>query len=347
MFKNVSDHFGSILVALLSMQTVCSALAVETIQTNEKESSELAVRTSDEYTIVHKWEGGAIIGAASSVGLVITGIANVITSWYSSKPDAQKVCGKSATIQKTGDDGVGYKYYVYSYTTGSNCDSTQRAKTITKKLSDAFDDLHSQGASAVCLDFDHHGTWHGVIGLATVGSGIDPQSACSDHHAGAKRSDAGFLELEEDRSAVLELDEDKETAKRNEIGIVKRTSISVSESNKKSGSTKFSNSNKSQAVILGIANQMYQKSQAGSCSSVTGTIEDYNGVSYSYYFYASGRNCDTTAEIKTMVTALDDAWDGLGSTSALCMTMQHGSGTWRGHLGISAMQGTYPASSLC
>lgn len=341
MFKGISDQFGSILVTLLSIQGVCSALEVgpnkPSGQTNDKEVAELEVRTSDEYTIVHKWSGGAIIGTAASVGLVITGVANVITSWYSSTPDAQKVCGKSATITTTGDDGVGYKYYVYSYTTGSNCDSTQRAKTITNKLSDAFDDLHSQGASAVCLDFDHHGTWHGVLGLATVGSGIDPQSACSDHHAGAKRGDADFLELEEDRN----------TTKRNEIGLVKRTSISVSESNKKSGSTKFSDANKSQPVILGIANKMYQQSQAGSCSSVTGTLQDYNGVSYSYYFYASGRNCDTTAQIKTMVSALDDAWDGLGSTSALCLTMQHGSGTWRGHLGISAMEGTYPAQSLC
>ncbi|CAI7627694.1 unnamed protein product [Penicillium crustosum] len=322
MFKGISDQFGSILVTLLSIQGVCSALEVgpnqASGQTNNKEVAELEVRTSDEYTIVHKWSGGAIIGTAASVGLVITGVANIITSWYSSAPDAQKVCGKSATISTTGDDGVGYKYYVYSYTTGSNCDSTQRAKTITNKLSDAFDDLHSQGASAVCLDFDHHGTWHGVLGLATVGSGIDPQAACSDHHAGAKRGDGDFLELEEDRN----------TTKRNEIGLVKRTSISVSESNKKSGSTKFSEANKSQAVILGIANKMYQQSQAGSCSSVTGTLQDYNGI-------------------KTMVSALDDAWDGLGSTSALCMTMQHGSGTWRGHLGISAMEGTYPAQSLC
>lgn len=32
-------------------------------------------------------------------------------------------------------------------------------------------------------------------------------------------------------------------------------------------------------------------------------------------------NCDTTAEDKTSYKALDDAWDGLTDTSALCMTM--------------------------
>ncbi|KAJ5305814.1 hypothetical protein PENANT_c015G03033 [Penicillium antarcticum] len=337
MFKNISDQFGSILVALLSIQGVCSALAVETNQTlvegSESEHGELAVRTSDEYTVVHKWDGGGI-AASSGVGLVIVGIANAFISYYGNKPDAQKICGKSATIATT-EDGVGYKYYVYSYTTGSNCDSTQRAKTITNKLSDAFDELHSEGASAVCLDLDHHGTWHGVVGLATDASGIDPKSACSDHHAGAKRSNAGFPELEE-----------RSPAKRDEIGLVKRTPISVSESDKKSGSTKFSHPNKSQAVILGIADKIYQQSAAGSCDGITGSITDTNGVSYSYYYYASGRNCDTTAQLKTIVSALDDAWEGLGSTSALCMTMDHG-GTWRGHLGISAMQGTYPSQKLC
>jgi hypothetical protein len=336
MFKSISDHLGSILIALLSLQSVCSALAVETNQTFDgtkaSEEKELATRTSDEYTIVHKWNGGGVIGPASGVGLVITGAVGIIVSWYGNRPDPQKICGKSAIIDIT-DDGVDYQYYVYSYTTGDNCDSTQRTKTITKKLSDAMDDLNSQGASATCLDFDHHGTWHGVLGLATKGSGINPQTACDGHHAGARRSKNGFLELEGNSTS--------------ENGLVKRTSISVYESQVKSGSTKFSPSNKSQGVIAEIAGKMYSQSKAGSCAGVSGTLSDSNGVSITYYYEASGRNCDTTAEIQTMVHALDDAWNGLGSTSALCMTMRHGGGTWRGHLGVSAMQGDFPATQLC
>jgi hypothetical protein len=347
MFKSISDRFGSILVAFLSMQGVCSALAVETNrtlnETNASEEKELTARTSDEYTIVHKWSGGDIIGKASGVGLVITGTVGIIVSWYGNRPDPEKICGKSAIISVT-EDGVDYEYYVYSYTTGNSCDSTQRTKTITKKLSDAFDDLHSQGASAVCLDFDHHGTWHGVLGLATKSSGKNPQTACDGHHAGAKRGNTGFLELEGNSTAEIE---GGSTTKRNEDGLVKRTSISVSESEVKSGSTKFSPSDKSQAVIAEISGKMYSLSKAGSCAGISGTVSDSNGVSITYYYYASGRNCDTTAEIQTIVHALDDAWDGLGSTSALCLTMRHGRGTWRGHLGISAMQGDFPATHLC
>jgi hypothetical protein len=268
MFKSISDHLGSVLVALLSLQRVCSALAVETNQTLDgtkaSEAKELATRTSDGNTIVHKWNRGGVIGPASSVGLVITGAVGIIVSWYGNRPDPEKICGKSAIIDITADE-VEYQYYVYSYTTGDNCDSTQRTKTITKKLSDAMDDLNSQGASAVCLDLDHHGTWHGVLGLATKGSGINPQTACDGYHAGAKGSKNGFLELEGNSSF--------------ENGLVKRTSISVSESQVKVGSIMFSPSNDSQGVIAEIAGKMYSQSKAGSCAGVSGTLSDSNGVS--------------------------------------------------------------------
>jgi hypothetical protein len=342
MFKGISDNFGSLLVALLSIQGVCSALAVEANQTldqgNESENHDLAVRTPDEYKVINKWTAAgtaAIIGSATNMGLVVIGAVTAWITYEGNKPDGEKICGRSGVIPIT-QDGIGYKYYVYSYTTGGNCDSTQRAKTITNALSDAFDEMHSSKAIAVCLDFDHHGTWHGVIGLATDASGRDPKDACSGHHTGAKRRNSnGFLELGSSK-----------VAKRNEIGLVKRTPIHISESDKKSGSTKFSHPNKSQGVIIGIADKIYNQSAAKSCDPVTGVLTDYDGVSYTYYYYASGRNCDTTAQLKTIVSALDDAWEGLGSTSALCMTLNH-EGTWRGHLGISTMQGDYPAQKLC
>ncbi|KAJ5363407.1 hypothetical protein N7541_004251 [Penicillium brevicompactum] len=326
MFKNISDQFGSVLVALLSLQSVCSAFAVETNLTlNETYASEekgLAARTSDDYTIVHKWNGGDVIGPATGVGLVITGAVGIIVSWYNNRPDPQKICGKSAIIDVS-EDGIDYEYYVYSYTTGDNCDSTQRTKTITKKLSDAMNDLNSQGASAVCLDLDHHGTWHGVLGLATKSSGKNPQTACDGHHAGARSGSIGFLEPEGNITAQIE---GKDTTRRNENGLPPE---------------------KSQGIIAEISGKIYSLSKDASCAGISGTMSDSNGVSITYYYYASGRNCDTTAEIQTIVHALDDAWNGLGGTSALCMTMRHGHGTWRGHLGVSAMQGDFPATQLC
>lgn len=342
MFKSISDRIGSVLIALLAIQGLCSALAVETIPTldesSESDSGELVSRTSDEYQIVHKWSGAggvAVIGTAGTLGLVITGAVGNYFSWLGNQPDSEKICGKSKTIPITGDDGVRYQYYVYSYTTGDNCDSTQRAKTITNALSDAFNELHSDKATAVCMDLDHQGTWHGVLGLATEDSGKDPKDACSDHHKGAKRSNTGFLQLR-----------GNDMAKRNEVGLVKRKSISVSQDNKKKGATKFSDPNKSQSVIMGLAGTIYQKSVDKSCDPTTGRLTDSQGVTYNYYYEASGRNCDTTAEIKTIVSALDDAWEGMGSLSAVCMTLDHG-GTWRGLLGVSAMQNDYPAQKLC
>jgi hypothetical protein len=348
MFKSLSDQLGSIVVTFLSLQSVCSALAVDTKPTlngkpDSSEEKELAVRTSDEYTVVHKWNGNGVIGTAATVGLVITGAVGIAVTWYINKPGPDKVCGRSE-IKDVTENGVDYQYYVYSYTTGDSCDSTQRTKTITKKLSDAMDYAHSEGMSAVCLDFDHHGTWHGVVGVATKSSGINPQTSCDNVHQGGKRGNAGFLELDANSTAGIE---EARTAVANENGLVKRTSISVNGSGSKSGSTKFSPSEKSQGIIAEISGKMYSLSQDGSCAGVSGTMTDSNGVSITYYYYASGRNCDTTAEIQTIVHALDDAWQGLGSTSAICLTMRHGSGTWRGHLGISAMQGDFPATHMC
>lgn len=354
MFKSLADHFGSILVTLLSFQSVCSALAIDNNQTlnkNEgKETKELVARLDDEYQIIHKWNtGGDVISPASGVGLVIVGTVSIIVTWFTNRPGPDKICGKTAIID-VNEDGIDYQYYVYSYTTSDTCDSSQRAKTITEKLSEALDDIHSQKANAVCLDFDHHGSWHGVLGLATKSSGISPQDACKDHHAGAKRDDAGFLELEgnsTEENSIPEIEE-RSTTKRSENGLVKRTPAYVTKTAEQTGDVKFSPSNKSQVLVAEIASKMYSQSYYQNCAGVEGTLTDANGVSVTYYYYGGGdENCDTTAEAKTIMRALDDAWDGLTGISAACLTMQHGSGTWRGYLGISTMPDDYRVTQLC
>ncbi|KAI9740050.1 MAG: hypothetical protein M1818_004801 [Claussenomyces sp. TS43310] len=351
MFNRISNHFGSVLVSLLAMQGLCSALAVEKKEPLEQSSeTELAVRMPDNYQILYHLDpvgASAVIGAASTVGLLIAAVLNLWLSYEHNKPDANKICGQSG-VKSITEGGVDYKYYAYSYTTGSKCDSTQRAKTVTDALSKAIDEINSDKYNAVCVDFDHSGTWHGVLGLATTESNEDPKAACSDHHAGAKRSDAGFPELQRSDAGFPEL-EGSNVAKRDEMEVEKRASITITESNKQSTSktTKFSDANQVPAVISGMAAKILAQSNAGSCAGVEDSIKDFQGVSYTYHYYASGRNCDTTAQIKTIMTALDDKWDDLsGKTSALCMTLSHG-GTWQGHLGVSADESTYPAHKLC
>ncbi|KAJ5577662.1 uncharacterized protein N7459_006626 [Penicillium hispanicum] len=322
MFNIISDRIVPIFLALLAIQAICPTLAAATnrtrIETNTADRTELEAREGVAYKIIYYVEGKAA----------------AITA-----PDENKICGYSAVKDFKGTDGVEYEYYVYTYTTGSDCDTTQRAKTTIDALSDAFEEFHSEGLSAVCTDMNHGGTWHGVLGLVTKASGKSAKDICSGHHAGAKRRDVTI------DPALPELEAGK-SSKRDATSLEKRTGISVSQSSKKSGSTKFSAPNESQKVILGLANEIALKSQDQNCDPVTGRLTDFNGVTYNYYYEASGRNCDTTAQMKTIVSAIDDAWNGMDSLSAVCMTLDHG-GTWRGHLGVSAMQSDYPAQKLC
>ncbi|KAJ5162467.1 hypothetical protein N7492_007859 [Penicillium capsulatum] len=336
MLSTVSGRIGWVLLGLFLVPGLSSALTAGTNST-ATDHGELVSRTADKHRVFHQWAATsmAILGASSTLGIVMNGIIANVFTWVVNKPDANKICGKSKTVSVTGDDGAKYKYYAYSYTTGDNCDTTQRAMTLSSALADAFNDLHKDRAMAVCLDLDHGGTWHGVVGLATEESGIDPQKACADHHKGAKRSPVGFRQLPESAKP-----------QRAEAGLEKRTGIDVTRSSEKKESTTFSEPNRSQSVIAKLAFAIYKKNLSQSCQPVTGPVKDRNGVTYHYHYRASGRNCDTTAEYRTIVSALDKAWDKMGDLSAVCMTLDHG-GTWRGHLGVSAMHSEYPADKLC
>ena len=121
MFKSISNQFGSILVSLLSIQGVCSALAIDNSQiqdgANSTEENQLVARTPDHYTVVHKWGpvGPEIISPATGVGLVISSALGVFVTWYVNQPDKDKICGRSAVVDIT-DGGIDYQYYAYSYT---------------------------------------------------------------------------------------------------------------------------------------------------------------------------------------------------------------------------------------
>lgn len=75
-----------------------------------------------------------------------------------------------------------------------------------------------------------------------------------------------------------------------------------------------------------------------------------NGVTYTYYYKAhtTGKNCDTTAQEKTIQSALDSGIDKLHRDGAVrgCIEMDHG-GTWHGNLGITTDDDKYPARNAC
>ncbi|KAJ5573577.1 uncharacterized protein N7459_008004 [Penicillium hispanicum] len=350
MFKNISGRVSTVLLALLAVQPLCPVLAAETNPTNETIPSQnvtnstdvvLSPRASVHWKIVNYLRDNSIaIAAANQANQIIGPICSGLFGYFTSSPDSDKKCGASGVNEKTAD-GTDYRYYVYVYSTGSHCDTTERAKTLTNAVSSSFDEFHELELAAACVDYDHGGTWHGVVGIATKASGKDPEEICQTHikNISSKKRAVSF------NASSGSLEASNSTT---ENDLVKRTSISVSKSNKKSGSTKFGNSNKCQTVILDIAQEIDAQSESNSCAAVTGRKTGFDGVTYNYYYEAStsGSNCDTTAELKTIVSAIDDAWDDLGSHSAACLTMSHG-GTWQGNLGITAMQSDYPAQKMC
>jgi hypothetical protein len=75
---------------------------------------------------------------------------------------------------------------------------------------------------------------------------------------------------------------------------------------------------------------IYDASQGNSCGTFTGTVDGFR-----YRYRATGNNCDTTAQRKTIDGAikrhLDAANDQVCGTE--CWDMSHG-GTWDGYLAI-------------
>ena len=269
---------------------------------------------------------------------MIHSIISTYLAWTSEAPDVNKICGKSPFVSITGEDGVNYKYYASSYTTGNDCDTHLSAKALTNGLSDALDRIHAEKTDAVCLSLDDGSTWHGVLGLATEGSGKNSQEICSDVYADMTR----FITI---NSNPLPL-EGRSPWEPSDADTTQRTGFSVHKAIEKKNSTTFSAPNRSQQVVMGLAFAIYRQSVNKRCDPITGHFTDYEGRAYTYFYEASGWNCNTNAELRTIVSALNDKWDSMGKNSAVCMVLHHGQ-AWQGYLGVSAMQSRYPAQNLC
>ncbi|PYH85790.1 hypothetical protein BO82DRAFT_371237 [Aspergillus uvarum CBS 121591] len=68
---------------------------------------------------------------------------------------------------------------------------------------------------------------------------------------------------------------------------------------------------------------------------------------YAYEATTSGSNCESTAEKKTILAAVEKCATALNAAGAVrgCCTRTHG-GTWEGHLRLTAEPSVYPATTV-
>jgi hypothetical protein len=128
----------------------------------------------------------------------------------------------------------------------------------------------------------------------------------------------------------------------------KRTGISTVVTVVKYGAATIATVKQAIEIWEFIAGIIKSKSEADSCTLTYGT--DISGEYYYGYAYkatTTGENCDTTAERKTILSAVEKCATTLHSKGAAvgCCTFHHG-GTWHGHLQLSAEPGTYPVHKV-
>ncbi|OJJ97405.1 hypothetical protein ASPACDRAFT_62435 [Aspergillus aculeatus ATCC 16872] len=87
---------------------------------------------------------------------------------------------------------------------------------------------------------------------------------------------------------------------------------------------------------------------ADSCTITYGVDSEESYVEgYAYEATTSGSNCETTAEKKTILAAVEKCATALNAAGAVrgCCTMTHGR-TWEGHLRLTAEPSVYPATTV-
>jgi len=101
--------------------------------------------------------------------------------------------------------------------------------------------------------------------------------------------------------------------------------------------------------ILTVANYLAEhikhQSDIKSCSVISGNFE--NAV-WQYVATTSGANCDTTAQTKTIKSAVQREleWMERNRYKSACFKMDHG-GTWEGHLKISLAGDPLASDAAC
>ncbi|KAH7392125.1 hypothetical protein DE146DRAFT_757869 [Phaeosphaeria sp. MPI-PUGE-AT-0046c] len=91
-------------------------------------------------------------------------------------------------------------------------------------------------------------------------------------------------------------------------------------------------------VATYISTVIKAQSDANTCGIISGSID---GVGYQYHAATTGKNCDTTSELKTIDAAVTKALNFMQTNgiNQACFNMQHG-GTWRGLLQLASNERT-------
>lgn len=106
------------------------------------------------------------------------------------------------------------------------------------------------------------------------------------------------------------------------------------------------------SAIAAVVGWVQKDSAANSCSPIGGSGQSDNGAqkyNFKYWVTTTGKNCDTTAQTKTVAAALDDAWDQVHKYNYdwACIDLRHGSGTWHGHLAVATTGSGKDVNTMC
>ncbi|KAJ5772414.1 hypothetical protein N7520_002943 [Penicillium odoratum] len=105
------------------------------------------------------------------------------------------------------------------------------------------------------------------------------------------------------------------------------------------------------SAIAAIVVWAKSDSAANSCAPKIGTgVSDNGGQKYNFKYWVTttGKNCDTTAQTKTVAAAIDDSWDQVHKNNYdwACLDFGHG-GTWHGHLAVATVGSGQDVNTMC
>ncbi|KAL2825045.1 hypothetical protein BDW59DRAFT_161994 [Aspergillus cavernicola] len=104
-------------------------------------------------------------------------------------------------------------------------------------------------------------------------------------------------------------------------------------------------------AIVGLLSLVQRDSATNSCAPLGGSGQSDDGsqkYNFKYWVTTTGDNCDTTAQTKTVASALDDAWDEVHNYQYnwACVDLSHG-GTWLGHIAVATTDSGKNVETMC
>ncbi|KAL5001370.1 hypothetical protein BDV10DRAFT_182604 [Aspergillus recurvatus] len=104
-------------------------------------------------------------------------------------------------------------------------------------------------------------------------------------------------------------------------------------------------------VTFTIRSVVKRGSNQNSCEPIWASQQSDDGtqgINFYCYLTITGLNCDTTAQSKTIATAIEDAWNAATDKKYdyACIYLSHG-GTWHGHPAIATTTSGVDVETLC